>query len=156
EFWAAKQVLAFSDDQIRTIVKTGQLSHPAAEVYLVYCLIRRRDKIGKAFFAKVLPLDRFSVKDGELVFEDLAKKHGMGVTGPLKVSWSRFDNEAEKKTPLSDATSFAMPKEAFNSQDAAYYAADISRDGDTRRTITVYVRSHGQQQPQVVGIDRLW
>ncbi|PYV44448.1 MAG: hypothetical protein DMG06_06440 [Acidobacteria bacterium] len=156
EFWAAKQVMAFTDDQIRAIVKTGQLSDPDAEQYLVDCLIRRRDKIGKTFFAKVLPLDRFSVRDGELVFEDLAKKHGMGVTAPLKVSWSRFDNETEKKTPLSDATSFAMPKEAFNSQAAAYYAADISRDGDTRRTITVYVRSHGQQQPQVVGIDRLW
>ena len=80
----------------------------------------------------------------------------MGATAPLKVSWSRFDNETEKKTPLSDATSFAIPKEAFNHQDTAYYAADVSPDGDTRRMITVYVRAQGQGQPQVVGIDRSW
>ena len=148
--------MAFTDEHIRTIVRTGQFSHPAAEDYLVYCLIRRRDKIGKAFFAKVLPLDRFSVKGGELVFEDVAKKHGMGLTGSLKVSWSRFDNETEKKTPLANATGFAIPMEALNNQNTAYYAADISQDGDMRRTITVYVRTQGQQPPGVVGIDRSW
>ena len=155
EFWAAKQVMAFTDEQVRTIVKTGQLSDPAAEEYLVNCLIRRRDKIGKAFYAKVLPLDRFSVRDGELVFEDLAKKHGMGETSPLKVSWSRFDNETEKKTPLAAETAFAIPREAFNNPDTAYYAADISRGGETKRPITVYLRTQ-RGSAEVVGIDRSW
>ena len=155
EFWAAKQVMAFTDEQVRTIVKTGQLSDPGAEEYLLNCLIRRRDKIGKAFFAKVLPLDRFSVRDGELAFEDLAKKHGMGETGPLKVSWSRFDNDSEKKTPLTGETALKIPGEALNSPDAAYYAADLSRDGETRRTITVYVRTR-QGSAEVVGVDRSW
>jgi hypothetical protein len=155
EFWAAKQVMAFTDDQIRVIVRTGQLSDPAAEQYLVNCLIRRRDKIGRAFFAKVLPLDRFSVKDGELVFEDLAKKHGVGVTGPLKVSWSRFDNETEKRTGLAAETGFRIPNEAFNNADTAFYVADISRDGDAKRTTAVYVRVRGQQA-EVVGTDRSW
>jgi hypothetical protein len=155
EFWAAKQVMAFTNDQIRTIVKTGQLSDPTAEEYLLDCLIRRRDKIGKAFFAKVLPLDQFLVKDGELMFEDLAKKHGMGATTPLRVSWSRFDNETEKKKPMADAAGFVIPKEALNNPDTAYYAADISRDGDPKRTITVYLRLRGQQG-EVVGIDRWW
>jgi hypothetical protein len=155
EFWAAKQVMAFSDDQVRAAVKTGQLSDPAAEEYLVSCLIRRRDKIGKAFFAKVLPLDGFSVRDGELVFKDLAKQHRMGETGPLKVSWSHFDNETEKKTPLAAETAFAIPKEALNNPETAYYAADLSRGGETKRTITVYVRTH-RGNAEVVGIDRSW
>ena len=156
EFWAAKQVMAFSDDQIRAIVRTGQISEPAAESYLADCLIRRRDKIGKAFFAKVLPLDRFSIRDGEIVFEDLAKTHKLGQTGPLKITWSQFDNETEKKTPLSGETSFAIPKEGLTRQATSYYAADICRDGDTRRTITVYMRTEGSREPQLVGIDRSW
>jgi len=155
EFWAAKQVMAFTDDQIRTIVKTGQISDPAAEEYLVNCLIKRRDRIGKTFFAKVLPLDLFAVREGELVFEDLAKKHGLEATGPLKVSWSRFDNETEQKTPLTGQSGFAIPVEATPSSATAYYAADISREGDVRRTITVYLRLR-RGQPDVVGIERSW
>jgi hypothetical protein len=135
------RVRKLDDDQIRAIVKTGQISDPAADEYLVNCLIQRRDKIGKTFFAKVLPLDLFAVRDGELVFEDLAKKHGLGAAGPpLKVSWPRFDNETEQKTPLTGQGGFAIPLEATPGSAAAYYAADISREGDVRRTITVYLR----------------
>ena len=155
EFWAAKQVMAFSDEDIRTIVKTGELTDPAAENYLVQRLIRRRDKIGKTFFAKVLPLDRFAVRSDELVFEDLAKKHGMGETGPLKIAWSRFDNDAEQKMTMPGEQSFFIPKEALQSSVTAYYAAQLSRDGDTRRSVTVYIRS-GQQRAEVVGLDRSW
>jgi hypothetical protein len=96
--------MAFSDDQIRAIVKTGQLSDPAAEGLPGGLPIERRDKIGKAFFAKVLPLDLFTVRNGELAFEDLAQKHGLRTTGLLKVSWSRFDDETEQKTPLAQQT----------------------------------------------------
>ena len=155
EFWAAKQVMAFTNEQIRAIVKTGQISDPVAEEYLVNCLIQRRDKIGKTFFAKVLPLDLFAVRDGELVFEDLAQKHGLGATGPLKVSWSRFDNESEQKTPLTVQAGFAIPQEATPGSATAYYAADISREGDVKRTITVYLRIRSGQ-PDVVGIERSW
>src|SRR5262249_50188417 len=134
EFWAAKQVMAFTDDQIRAIVKTGQISNPAAEEYLVNCLIQRRDKIGRAFFAKVLPLDLFKVRNGEIIFEDLAKNYGMGATGPLKVSWSRFDNETEQKTTLEHAAGFTIPVDSIPGSDTTYCAADISRDADGRRT----------------------
>jgi hypothetical protein len=155
EFWAAKQVMAFSADQIRAVVKTGQISDPAAEQYLVDCLIQRRDKIGKAFFAKVLPLDLFTVRNGELAFEDLAKKHGLGATGPLKVSWSRFDNETEQKTPWAQQTGFRIPVDATPNSDTAYSVAEISREGEGRRTVTVYVRIR-RSQPEVVGVERSW
>jgi hypothetical protein len=155
EFWAAKQVMAFSDEQIRAIVRIGELSDPAAENYLVECLIKRRDKIGKMFFAKVLPLDAFAVHSGELVFQDLAKKHGMGEAGPLKIAWSRFDNDSEQKTTMPGEQSFFIPKEALQSSVTAYYAAQISRDGDTRRSVSIYIRSR-QQQAEVVGLDRFW
>jgi hypothetical protein len=102
-----------------------------------------------------LPLDLFAVRDGKLAYVDLARKHGMGETGPLKVSWSRFDNNNETKTPLPQETSFSLPREAFDPSDTAYYAADISKDGDTKRSVTVYVRTR-RGQAEVVGIDRSW
>jgi hypothetical protein len=100
-------------------------------------------------------LDRFAVHNGELVFEDLAKKDGMGETGPLKIIWSRFDNDFEQQTPMRGEQSFSTPKEALQSPVTAYYAAQMSRDDDTRRSVTVYIRS-GQQRAEVVGLDRLW
>ena len=47
-FWAARRVMAFSDEMIRALVKTGQYSDPQAEALLAKVLIQRRDKIGHA------------------------------------------------------------------------------------------------------------
>ena len=41
--------MAFTDEMIRAIVKTGQFSDPAAEQHLADVLIKRRDKIGRAY-----------------------------------------------------------------------------------------------------------
>ena len=154
DFWAAKQVMAFTDEQIRAIVKTGQYSDPEAEKYVADCLIARRDKIGKVFFAKVLPLDLFAVKDGQLVFVDLQEKHGIPDTGPLLVTWSHFDNETEKKVPLDGERTFALPNDALG-PGMRFYAAEISRSGDTKRTITAYVQCR-DGEAEIVGIDRFW
>ena len=70
-FWAAKQVAAFSDDEIRALVETGEYSDPRAADWITECLIKRRDKIAEAWFSRVLPLDKFSIVDGKLAFEDL-------------------------------------------------------------------------------------
>ncbi len=76
EFWAAKQVMAFDDEQVRAMVNTGAFTDPRAADYTTRTLIQRRDMIGRMFFGKVLPLDRFEVRAGGLIFEDLAVKHG--------------------------------------------------------------------------------
>jgi len=155
DFWAAKQVMAFTDEQIRAIVKTGQYSNPEAEKYVADRLIARRDKIGQVFFARVLPLDLFAVEDGKLAFVDLARKHGIGETAPLKVSWSRFANDDETKTPLPQENGFSLPREAFDRSDMTYFAADIHKDGDTKKSVTVYVRTL-RGQAEVVGVERSW
>ena len=45
-FWAARRVVAFTDELIRAAVHTGQFSDAAAETLLGDVLIKRRDKIG--------------------------------------------------------------------------------------------------------------
>ena len=61
DFWAARRVMAFSDEMIRAIVKTGEYSDAAAERHLADVLIKRRDKIGAAYLPAVNPLVDFAL-----------------------------------------------------------------------------------------------
>ncbi len=161
DFWGAKQVMAFTDDDIRTIVHTGQYSDPKAEEYLVRTLIQRRDIIGRTFIERVLPLDRFEARNGRLVFDDLGVKYGLVPSRDLMVAWSGFNNASGERTrtaldgagqhaPVDGAAGFAIPAGR-----GEYWVADISQAGDERRTVSVYIRKRGTDA-QVVGIERRW
>ena len=81
-YWGAKIVMSFSDEQIEAAVASGQYTDPEAAAYLLRTLIERRDKIGRYWFAKMNPLDRFELHratDGisELCFSDLAVDGGL-------------------------------------------------------------------------------
>ena len=149
EFWAAKQVMAFRDDEIKAIVGVGQYSDPKAAGWLEECLRERRNKIGKVYFAKVLPLDRFRIEAGGLKWDDLAKEHGLGGVEDVKVNWSRFDNKANAKTALPAAAGNAVPNEG------EYLAADLTSAARPKQTVTVYVRRNAGAV-SVVGLDRTW
>jgi hypothetical protein len=153
-FWAGKQVMAFTDEQIRAIVKTGQYSDPGSENWLVDCLLKRRDKIGRAFFAKVLPLDRFAVQQGRLVFEDLAVMHKFLSGRDYTTQWSRFNDDTGQKTPLAGETSLALPKHFLEASTGEYFAADVHA-GEKAKTVTVYLRKK-PGQVEVVGVERTW
>jgi hypothetical protein len=60
-YWGAKIVMSFSNEDLKAIVETAQISNPDAEAYLLDVLQKRRDKIGRYWFDKINPLDRFSV-----------------------------------------------------------------------------------------------
>ena len=59
DFWAARRVMAFSDELIRAIVKTGQYSDPKAEEHLGTVLIKRRNKIGQAYLSSHQSFSQF-------------------------------------------------------------------------------------------------
>ncbi len=153
-FWAAKQVMAFTDEQIRAIVKTGQYGDPAAEDWVTLNLIARRDKIGRAYFQKVLPLDRFQIEGNRLEFEDLEVKYGIVQSRDYTVQWSHFDNDSEKHTLINGETSFTLPGQVRNAETGSYFAATI-RGEDEAITVTVYIRKQSSGY-KVVGIDRTW
>lgn len=80
-YWAAKIVTSFTDKQLQEVVKQGKYSAPAAEKYLLQTIIKRRDKIGRYFFSRSNPLDKFKLKmnkgrEQELHFMDMAIERG--------------------------------------------------------------------------------
>jgi hypothetical protein len=106
-FWAARRVMAFSDELIRAIVKTGQYSDPAAEKHLADVLIQRRNKIGQAYLPAVNPLVDFQLdSSGTLTFENAAVKAGFATAPPegYEARWYRFDNNSGAATAIGIAT----------------------------------------------------
>jgi len=134
-FWAAKQVMAFTDQQIRAMVKAGAYTDGGAVEAIARVLIARRDKIGRYYFSKILPLDRFEVRDGELRF------HELGGGGNYSVTWSTFDNSTARKRPIADQNGFRVPNST-----SRYLVAEISEGA---RKVSVYLRDN-----IVIGVSR--
>jgi len=164
-FWAARQVMAFTDDQIRALVRTGGFSDTRAEEWITKCLIERRNKIGRDFLSKVLPLDRFAVQDATLSFQDLTPTHellepsqrvqsapatngGSGLTRRYRAHWAEFDNSTGAHTPIR-GEGFTIP-----STSAAYILATISAE-DPKKSVRVYLRRQSGSW-EVVGVERTW
>jgi hypothetical protein len=152
-FWAAKQVAAFTDEEIRAIVETGEYSDPRATDWITDCLIQRRDKIAAAWLGKGLPLDRFRVTDGELSFDDLSKhdlsRHASGMPLGYKIEWATFDNQRGVVMKLPSAAGRKLPAVDTATE---YLAATIA-SGDSTNPITVYLRRAGSSF-EVVGSER--
>src|SRR5262249_13704876 len=72
-FWAARRVMAFTDDLIRAAVHTGAYSDPAAEAHLAAVLIARRNAIGRAYLPAINPVVNPTLAaNGQLTFENAA------------------------------------------------------------------------------------
>jgi hypothetical protein len=104
-FWAARRVMAFSDDLIRAVVKTGEIGDEVQEKYLADTLILRRDKIGRAYLPKINPIvDPVLSGTGELTFGNAAVQYGFA-PAPVTYTavWSRFDNATATATRIGQS-----------------------------------------------------
>ena len=155
DFWAAKQVMTFTNDDIRTIVETAGISNSRGVEYIIATLAERRDKIGRLFFSKVLPLDRFRVVNSELVFDDLAVKYGFQAARDYDVQWFRFDNTRQTQDPISGSQSTRLPAEAGDALPGSYFSAVINSRDNRLLAARLYVRKE-KDSYTVVGIERTW
>ena len=161
-FWAARRVMAFSDDLIRTAVQAGQFSDAAAEQHLAAVLIQRRDKIARAYLPKLNPIvnPRLSA-NGSLTFENAAVEARVAEHAPAyHATWFQFDNATGQTRPLgatrSTTTTVAAPSGLPAATDT-FVAVDLSGDTNAypswRQPVRVYFR-RASDAWSLVGLDR--
>ena len=157
-FWAAKQVMAFSDEDIRAIVEVAEYSDPKAERWIADRLIDRRDRIGRTYFEGVLPLDDFAVRGDELTFRDLAVQYRFVEPRAYRVDWWLFDNRAGKpSSPIGPPTlERRVPPGATAAPAGSYVMVRLVAEGAALgKAVAVYLRSEPGGL-RIVGIDREW
>lgn len=110
-FWAARRVMAISDEAIRAAVDSASYSDPEAAAYLSDVIIARRDKIGLAWLTHVNPLVDFALAgDGRLTFRNLAADTNRAAAADsYGVQWARFDNATGVATPEGTVQQMSAP-----------------------------------------------
>lgn len=151
DFWMAKQIVHLDDHDLGAIVASARYSDPRAAAWVLSCLAERRDKIGRAAFARVLPLDRFEVGDGRLRWVDVAAEAGLGAPLEVSVRWERYDNGSERGEPIAGAVGPGVPPVA----EGGYLRAVLGAAGRPGQEIFVYLRHKGARL-DVVGVERTW
>jgi hypothetical protein len=130
-FWAARRVMAFTDDLIRAAVHTGQFSDPAAERHLASVLMKRRDTIGRTYLTAVNPIvtPRLDAS-GTLTVENAAVAAGFAeAPTEYRAIWSRFDNATgavQRIAETRSATTTMTPPNDLLASTGAFLEIDIS------------------------------
>jgi len=163
-YWAAKIVMAFTDDDIRAVVRTGGLTDSDAEEYLIQTLIERRNKIGRYYFDQVFALDSFALDENIVRFTHLPTQHGFaGQPENYTVSWFRFDNAKNEKINFGNEVSvtgrtFAVPPDLL-SDGSPYFGVEIRNSASRElkgETAGVWLFMHRSSVSRIVGIERTW
>jgi hypothetical protein len=162
-FWAAQRVMAFSDAAIRAIVTTGQFTEPGADKYLGDTLIARRDKIGREYLTRLVPVVSPALDaSGTLTFVNIASRYALA-SEPRnwKAAWFAFDNATGESTPIGDASAANARLTApsgLPSAAGAYVRVDVSADHPQHPRWATPVRTYFRREAsgwKLVGLERL-
>ena len=161
-FWAAQRVMAFSDEMIRAAVKTGQYSDPKAEQHIADVLIKRRDKIGRAYLPKINPIVDPAFDGTTLTFGNAAVQYRVAeAPASYTAVWSRFDNATATATRIADTTSkepkVAAPNGLPTAPDSfvkVALSAQSTSHPSWAKPIDVYFRRVGTGW-KLVGLERM-
>jgi hypothetical protein len=162
-FWAARRVMAFTDDAIRAVVQEAQLSDPRATAYLTKVLIGRRDAIGRTWLTAVNPIVQPKVTDaGVLTFRNAATDAGVATEpAEYRVNWATFDNTTSVATSVGQAercASAQCPLPSNVPADTQYLKAEISTVHPAypgwRTPVRVFFRRDHDGKWTAVGLER--
>jgi hypothetical protein len=170
-FWAASLASRFTDDRIRAIVDTGELSDATAARSLADIIIKRRNKVVAYWLTRTNPLDGFRVQSSAaagtvLAFGNAAIRLGLADSmATYHMTWTSLDNMTGWESPMgttwnSASTSAAVPYDAWGPKDpsgARYTVARIEtshpRFPQWRAPVVVTLRDRNGVK-EVVGIER--
>jgi hypothetical protein len=162
-FWAARRVMAFSDEMIRAVVATAQYSDPAAARHLADVLIKRRDAIGREYLTAINPVTHPAIDDaGSLTFRNAAVDAGVAAApAGYRADWFVFDNTTSDSRFLGHTSAVASPLPAPAALtgitgDFIRIALSISggRNPSWERPVQVYFRRAGGGW-RLTGFERL-
>ena len=111
-FWAARLVARFSDAAIRAVVAKAGYSEPGAAEYIASTLIKRRDKVLRAWLTQVNPVvePRLST-EGTLTWMNAAIEGGVtSAPASYVLTWSRFDNATGTSAGPTEETRVSSPR----------------------------------------------
>jgi hypothetical protein len=162
-FWAARRVAAFTDEMIRAVVHNGQLSDPAAEEHLAKVLMKRRDKVARAYLPAINPIVNPALAvDGTLTFENAAvSAHVADPPERYRAVWSRFDNATGDRQPIGEtqASSTTIPcPSGLPANVGSFVAVDLSADTAAQPSWGKPVRAYFRRTDSgwnLTGLDRL-
>jgi hypothetical protein len=161
-FWAARRVLAFSDDLIRAAIHTGEFSDPVAEKHLGDVLIQRRDKIASVYLTAVNPIVSPRLEANRLTFENAAIAAGVA-KGPVtyRASWALFDNNTGQTRAISETQSTTTALDApsgLPTTAGSFIEVAISADAPEYPTWKEPIRTYFRRLSdgwKLVGLERL-
>ncbi|MCC7123951.1 MAG: hypothetical protein IT178_03825 [Acidobacteria bacterium] len=160
-FWAARRVMAISDDAIAAAVASAEFSEPNATAYLTDVIRVRRDKIGLEWLNGVLPAVDFALSsDGTFTFRNTAVDlRRAQPASAYHVQWSRFDNASGTATPIggtdtASTLSFTAPAAVLGA-DFVQVELRATSAAQTEWARPVIVRfRHSGPRWQLVGVIR--
>ncbi len=157
-YWGAKIVMAFRGEEIRAMVERGRYSDPGATAELTRLLAERRDMIGRYWFGRVNPLDRFSVEGDRLRFVDLAVEGGLAPGASRQWRYAVVDRESDEVAGPRRLAEPAIPigEEARPGRFFGYRIQSRSDEGEewSKRTTVWLYQQEGDGRMQLVRINR--
>ena len=162
-FWAARRVVAFSNEMIRAMVKAAQFSDPRAETHLADVLIERRDKIAQAYLPAINPVVEPRLEAGNvLTFVNAAVEARVAAPprGGYRAEWFLFDNDTDTSRSLGVTTSVAPrlePPASLPTTASSYVRVDVSAIEPAHSEWTVPVQLYFKRLGdgwRLVGLER--
>jgi hypothetical protein len=157
-YWGAKIVMSFTDGDIAAAVRTGRLSNPDAEAELIRLIAERRDIIGRYWFGRVNPLDRFRIEEIGMRFDDLAIEGGLASRSETTYHYRVIGESGAgilPKQTLRGSTVLPMPSSLPAGR---YYGFEIrtARRGEPglSKYTRVYFHKRDSRRYQVVKVER--
>ncbi len=154
-FWATRIVMQFTDEMIRTLVKTGQYENPGAEDYFVQTLIERRDKVISYYLSLLPPLDEFQWTGNNLQFKNYGVDRGIGKIDGYRYQWFRFDNNTGTASPAGEEATVSSSLIPVPAIEGEYLLVRIEPLAASipgwNRKVEVYLRGSDRS---VIGIER--
>jgi hypothetical protein len=166
KFWGAKIVARFTRSQIAAAVDAARFHDPEAAAYFVETLVARQRATSAYWFARVAPLDQFSVAASgdrvELCFTDLAIANGLADAVSTNYTLATYDWHAQAVGPV-----IALAADVHGTRCTRIAAAPLDDEGGytivriamsrpdfTGETIVHLGRDPVSASPRVIGIWR--